>query len=341
MNLVLTLLIMLLMYQVLAGTPVPEQTILQQPIKEDITIVQAEILKKFMPEKFEFKPPEPQQPKREPKQQKTNFVPEKKVNLNDLKSQLEGRLSPRKEKNSQPQTLPLKTKTPPALEIGSASDALVYQHFTTETNAPSRIIVPKSNPGIPGVRDNDDLDVDKTSSIGVKSTGPITDVPSISVPKNKVIKPDVNVGPAPEPPEIKIKPQVKKIAPIYPELIAWLKKNPSQFSPTVRKFMGASDEHLTSHVQFRAEGKDFEIFIACHEQQFEIRICLVEGQQTTLLIDKDFKKQSNFFRIGTIHRGEDNRIFSFGTSQESPSDARTNKFYQVFLSWWETTKTGK
>ncbi|KAA3660588.1 MAG: hypothetical protein DWQ10_06345, partial [Calditrichaeota bacterium] len=301
------MIIMLLMYQVLAGTPVPEQKILKKKIQEDVMIVDTDVIKKFLPEKVEIKPQKKEPPK--PRYKKPEVVRQKKVDLSEYENQFSGRSQPKLNKKSQPQTFPWQTKAPPALEVGSSNEGVVFQQVTARTNAPSRIIVPKSNPGVPGKRDREDLDIDRSSSLGVQSTGPITSVPSINVPNRVDVKPDVIVTEPPESPEIEITPQIKEIAPIYPELIAWLKKNPVDFSTTVRKFMGASDEHLTSHVQFRAEGRKFDIFIACHEQQFEIRICLVEGQQTTLLIDKDFKKQSNFFRIGTIHRGEDNRIF--------------------------------
>ncbi len=334
LNMGLTVLIMLLMYKALAGTPVPEQEILPITVKEDVTIVQTETILAFLPEKVELK----QVVKKEVVAKRKMKRPVKrKVDISDFKGQLESLKQSHLDNPSRPQSLLPPVDAPPVLEIGSSNNGRVYQQLTLDDQASSRIIVPKSNRGIRGSRENEFLDIDKSSSIGIKKSGKISSTGSINAPKEKVLNPAALLAPAVTP-EIVIKPQVKKIAPIYPELISWLKKNHTGFSGVVRHFMGATPAHLTSSVKFRAGERIFEIYIACHEQQFEIRICLIEGDQTTLLIDKDFKKQSNFFRTGTIHRDTENRIFSFGTSQESPSDARTSEFYQVFLSWWETQK---
>ncbi|KAA3616498.1 MAG: hypothetical protein DWQ05_12270 [Calditrichaeota bacterium] len=337
-NFCLTIFIMLLMYKALAGTPVPEQNVTNLLVKEDVTIVKTDVILAFLPEEMDIEPVIKKEIVMDNKL--LPQVPEKKVDISDLKNQLAGRKQPHFARPSRPQSILPKIDAPPVLEIGSSNNGQIFQHLAHDNQSSNRIIVPKSNSGRQATREDEILDIDKTSGLGIMNTGELSGTKPLNIPKKKVFKPDVPATPMVTP-EIVIKPQIRKIAPIYPELIAWLKKNPNDFSGVVRQFMGASDEHLTTGVRFRAGDRNFEIYIACHEQQFEIRICLIEGNQTTLLIDKDFKKQSNFFRIGTIHRGEDNRIFSFGTSQESPSDSRTTEFYQVFLSWWENTRTGK
>ena len=337
LNMSLTVLIMLLMYKALAWTPVPEQEILPITVKEDVAIVQTEKISAFLPEKVELKKVVKKKPV---PRKKINRPAKKKVDISDFTGQLESLQQPNLGSPSRPQSLLPPVDRAPQLEIGSSNNGRVYQQLTLDDQANSRIIVPKSNRGVRGMGESELLDIDKSSSMGIKKSGDINRTNSINVPKEKVASPEAPLAPDIIP-EIVIKPQLKKIAPIYPELISWLKKNHTDFSGVVRHFMGASPAHLTSAVKFRAGDRLFEIYIACHEQQFEIRICLISGNQTTLLIDKDFKKQSNFFRIGSIHRDADNRIFSFGTSQKSPSDARTSEFYQVFLSWWESTKSDK
>jgi hypothetical protein len=125
------------------------------------------------------------------------------------------------------------------------------------------------------------------------------------------------------------------LSPIYKELIEWMKRNPAQLSSVVRKFMKYQGETLSSRAKITLSDRDFEIFLVCHEKQYEIKICIVEKNQATLLIDRGFRKQSNYFRIGNANRDKSYRIFSFGTSQESPSDERTDEFYRIFLTWWE------
>jgi len=128
------------------------------------------------------------------------------------------------------------------------------------------------------------------------------------------------------------------LSPIYKELVAWMKKNPSTLSGVVKTFMGHETGDLSSKVRVPLQGLKIDIFLVCREEQYEIRICIVEDAIATLLIDKGFKKQSNYFRIGAVHKKDSGQIFSFGTAQESASDYRTVRFYQLFLSWWKRVK---
>lgn len=125
------------------------------------------------------------------------------------------------------------------------------------------------------------------------------------------------------------------LTPIYMELIEWMRRNPATLSPVIRRFMGFQRGDLSSKAEITLGGRHFEIFLVCYEKQYEVRICIVEDRTSTLLIDKGFRRQSNYFRIGNVSRDRNGRIFSFGTSQESPSDERTEEFYRIFLTWWE------
>lgn len=123
---------------------------------------------------------------------------------------------------------------------------------------------------------------------------------------------------------------------LFDKLVEWMKRHPSEFSPVVKAFLSYRPEDLTSKVRFRVGERNLELYLLCRENEYELRICLVEGQSSILLIDRGFKERSNYLRIGDVVRNEIGEIMSFETTQESPSDARTTEFYRIFLSWWKT-----
>jgi hypothetical protein len=131
------------------------------------------------------------------------------------------------------------------------------------------------------------------------------------------------------------------ISVIIDELLRWIKKHPAEFNKVTQSFMMYEEKDLTSRVIFRHKNRTFELYLLYKEKSKEIRICLIEGTQSTMLIDSGFKKQSNYLRTGNIARGQDNTIFSFGTSQYPASEKTTFDFYQFFLSWWEQAKQEK
>lgn len=131
------------------------------------------------------------------------------------------------------------------------------------------------------------------------------------------------------------------ISVIIDQLMIWMKKHPYEFNPVVKSFMMHEKNDLTSKVIFRYKDRVFELYLLYKEKTKEIRICLIEGEQSTMLIDSGFKKQSNYLRNGSISRIEDNNIFSFSTSQYPASEKKTAEFYQFFLSWWEQAKKEK
>ncbi|MFQ5631069.1 MAG: hypothetical protein ACE5I1_20035, partial [bacterium] len=147
--------------------------------------------------------------------------------------------------------------------------------------------------------------------------------PLTSIDNKKPVSPKLNV---PIKKASELGDDYTNLSPIYKALIEWMKKNPAQLASVIKRFMGHRQGDLTSKTQVALSDRFFEIFLVCHEKQYEIRICIVESDRATLLIDKGFRRQSNYFRIGNVSRDHSRRIFSFGTSQESASDERTEEF---------------
>ncbi len=131
------------------------------------------------------------------------------------------------------------------------------------------------------------------------------------------------------------------ISVIIDQLMLWMKKHLYDFNSVVKSFMMYEKDDLTSKVVFRNKDRIFELYLLYKEKTKEIRICLIEGELSTMLIDSGFKKQSNYLRTGSISRTEDNSIFSFSTTQYPASEKKTSEFYQLFLSWWEQAKQEK
>jgi len=129
------------------------------------------------------------------------------------------------------------------------------------------------------------------------------------------------------------------LSPIYRELIEWMKRNPVKFKPVVARFMEKNPGDLTSIVQFKIGERSFQLHLLCKESLFEVRVCLIEGNESTYLIDRGFKENSSYLRIGSVSRTPTNQILSFGTTRKAASDNRTSDFYQIFLSWWDTAKS--
>lgn len=133
-----------------------------------------------------------------------------------------------------------------------------------------------------------------------------------------------------------------KMPVIFVKISQWMKENPVPLPNAFKKFMGYKPNHLTSRVDFQIGERFFEIYLVCVESTYEIKICLIEGDRTTLLIDEGFKHESHFLRTGKVFRtSKTGEILSFGTKQEEASKKDTREFYQIFLSWWRTTGMDK
>ncbi len=131
---------------------------------------------------------------------------------------------------------------------------------------------------------------------------------------------------------------LSNLSPIYHELVEWMKSHPAEFSEVVKRFMEKSPGDLTAIVNFRIGGREFQMFLMCKEKLFEVRICLLEGNDSTYLIDRGLNEKSSFLRIGSVSRASSGEILAFGTVRQAASSQRTEQFYQIFLSWWESVK---
>ncbi len=134
----------------------------------------------------------------------------------------------------------------------------------------------------------------------------------------------------------KIGADFQDLSPVYRALIAWMKNNPGRFPGVVSRFMERAPGDLTSVVTFQIDGRPFQMYLMCKQKLFEVRVCLLENNRSTYLIDRGFKKNSTFLRVGSVNRTPDGNILSFGTTRRAASDRRTSEFYQIFLSWWES-----
>lgn len=133
-----------------------------------------------------------------------------------------------------------------------------------------------------------------------------------------------------------------KMPVIFVKIAQWMKENPVPLPNAFKKFMGYKKNHLTSKVEFQIGDRFFEIYLLCIENTYEIKICLIEGNHTTLLIDEGFTHESHYLRTGTVFRsGKTREVLSFGTKQKPASKQATREFYQIFLSWWKTTGMDK
>jgi hypothetical protein len=133
-------------------------------------------------------------------------------------------------------------------------------------------------------------------------------------------------------------PDFNDLSPIYYALIEWMKRNPAQFPGVIERFMEKSPGDLTSKVSFQADGRQFELYLLAKEAIAEVRISLLEGNESTYLIDRGLQENSRFLRIGSVNRTPTGSILSFGTVRKEASDQRASQFYQIFLSWWDSVK---
>ncbi len=224
----------------------------------------------------------------------------------------------------------------PEVELDTPEDGQTTIDVLTESFVNPGLPIPQASHGTEKILSSLPLKTGNSSDLNIKDTGYESGQPEIGAPGEKNL--DNVVINVPLLDTKAIGNEFENLAPIYKKLIEWMKRNPAELPSVVKTFMGFEAQDLTSRGRFTAGNREFELFLICQEQQYEIRICLVENTTATLLIDKGFKKQSNYFRIGTVSRDEKRGIFSFETSQESPADYRTREFYRVFLSWWEQVK---
>lgn len=116
------------------------------------------------------------------------------------------------------------------------------------------------------------------------------------------------------------------------ELIKWMKAHPGAIPKLVAHDMGHRSGELSSAVSFTLNGRSFRLFLSCNEIELLLRICLVEGNNFTLLKDNGIREVSNFLIMGEVVR-EQEKIRSLISSRRAPT-GKAARFYQIFWSWW-------
>ncbi|HEX9972400.1 MAG TPA: hypothetical protein VGD14_10055 [bacterium] len=115
-------------------------------------------------------------------------------------------------------------------------------------------------------------------------------------------------------------------------MIRWMKAHPGAIPKLVAYDMGHQGDDLSSAVSFTRQGKNFTLFLSCNETELLLRICLVEGNDFTLLKDNGIREESNFLILGDVVR-DAGRIQSLISSRTAPGQ-NAPVFYQIFWSWW-------
>lgn len=129
------------------------------------------------------------------------------------------------------------------------------------------------------------------------------------------------------------------VEPIYNDLVKWMKENPAELPPSVRRVMGDGrwdPNYLTSRVPFYIEDRQFDLLLMVKEADVEVHIFLVESmEEATYLIDSGFQKESSSLRVGSVgYQNED--IAEIDSQMRTARTEDTQEFYQIFLSWWNT-----
>lgn len=115
-------------------------------------------------------------------------------------------------------------------------------------------------------------------------------------------------------------------------LIKWMKAHPGSIPKLVAYDMGHQREDLPSAVSFKMRGKNYTLFLSCNETELLLRICLVEGNDFTLLKDNGIREESNFLTLGDVVWNA-GKIQSLISSRTAPGE-NAPVFYQIFWSWW-------
>lgn len=115
-------------------------------------------------------------------------------------------------------------------------------------------------------------------------------------------------------------------------LIKWMKAHPGAIPKLVAYDMGHKGDDLSSAISFNMNGRNYTLFLSCNETELLLRICLVEGNDFTLLKDNGIQEESNFLTVGDVVRKAD-KIQSLISSRKAPGE-KAAVFYQIFWSWW-------
>lgn len=126
---------------------------------------------------------------------------------------------------------------------------------------------------------------------------------------------------------------------VFKALVEWMKKNPADLPGVVKLHLEYDSDALTSRVLFRAGNRQFELFILCFEQTYEVRIALIEGTRVIRLVNQGFTRESEQLRVGSVTKHpETGQIIEIGSSLTAAGSAQNEEFNQIFFSWWESVK---
>lgn len=123
-------------------------------------------------------------------------------------------------------------------------------------------------------------------------------------------------------------------------LALWMRQNPGDLPIGVRVHMNYEPTFLTSTTRFASDGRNWELYLMFNESLRELHLVLVEGDRSVYLIDRGFQEQSRSLREGTVRR-TGREIVTVDSRSGIAGSERAQDFYNVFLSWWEATKSNE
>jgi hypothetical protein len=218
--------------------------------------------------------------------------------------------------------------TMPELNVGSVKpifNAPVIQ------NRPGTIAVQ----GVPSNVYNPNLEATKAGMGGVPGNsyatgraGPVTGQKAVSAKAEKVaVK---NFGEA----DMK-----KNLRELFMQLAKWMRQNPYEFTPSLKSYMRFKPGDLTSKAAIDAGGgASYEVFMLCNEASEDFGLLLTttgDSASATMLRDTGFRQQSFYLSKGIAGRNEALEVFSVIMLEERPTKQEIDRFYSIFLSWWE------
>jgi len=120
-------------------------------------------------------------------------------------------------------------------------------------------------------------------------------------------------------------------------LAEWMRSHAAELPVGVRAHINYQPSFLTAAADVVADGRRWELYLMFNEVLQEVHVVLVEGDRSVYLIDRGFQETSRSLREGTVRRSR-GEIVAVNSRSSAASSERAREFYNVFLSWWETTK---
>lgn len=220
--------------------------------------------------------------------------------------------------------------TMPELNVGTVKpifNAPVIQNrpgAIAVQGTPSNVYNPNleaSKAGIGGVPGN---------SYATGRAGPVTGQKAVSAKAEKVIV--KNFGEA----DLK-----KNLRELFQQLAKWMRQNPYEFTPALKSYMRFKPGDLTARVVIDAGTTLYEVFMLCNEASEDFGLLLAaagDSASATCLRDTGFRQQSFALSKGIVGRNETQEVFAMSMLEERPTRQETDRFYSIFLSWWEKNK---